>query len=148
MASTYQLLGKAERLELLAEQLYLALEGRFGGETKALFHRLAGEEAQHAARVRLLAARYRQDKRLVASLAADTRTLDALILEAEAAVAAAVAGAWDGDAGAAIEAAAGLERRFCTAHAQVLSEGGHPELRAFFDLLATQDKAHLELLGS
>jgi rubrerythrin len=146
MGSTYQLLDKAERLELLSEQLYLALAGRFGGETRELLKRLAAEEAQHAARVRLLASRYRQDKRLVASLAADTTLMDRLLVEAEEAIAAARAGAWDGDPQAALEAAAELERRFCQAHAQSLSQDAHPDLRAFFEQLAAQDKAHEALL--
>ena len=146
MASTYQLLEKAERLEGLAERLYLALAGRFGGDAKALFLRLAGEEAQHAARIRLLTARYRQDKRLVASLSADTTLLDRLLVEADEALAAVTAGAWDGDPQAALVSAAALERRFCQAHAQSLSQEAHPDLRAFFDQLAAQDRAHAELL--
>lgn len=146
MGSTYQLLEKAERLELLAQELYLTLAGRFGGETRELFKRLAGEEAQHAARVRLLSARYRQDKKLVASLAADSTLMDRLLVEAEEAVAAAAAGTWDGDPEAALQGAAELERRFCQAHAQSLSQDAHPHLRAFFEQLAAQDKAHEVLL--
>jgi rubrerythrin len=146
MASTYQLLEKAERLELLAERLYQALAGRFGGEARALFKRLAAEEAQHASRVRLLSARVRQDKKLVATLAVDTTLLDRLLLEAGEALAAVEAGAWDGDPAAALQAAAELEHRFCQAHAQALSRDAHPELRAFFEQLAAQDKAHEALL--
>jgi rubrerythrin len=146
MASTYQLLDKAERLELLAQQLYQALSGRFGGETREIFKRLADEEAQHAARVRLLTARYRRDRQLVASLVADTTLLDRLLVEAEETIAAVEAGAWDGDAQAALHRAAELERRFCQAHAQSLAKDGHPDLRAFFEQLAAQDKAHEALL--
>ena len=146
MASTYQLLEKAERLELLAERLYLALSGRFGGETREVFRRLADEEAQHAARVRLLTSRYRRDRKLVVSLAADTTLLDRLLVEAEETIAAVEAGAWDGDAQAALHRAAELERRFCQAHAQSLARDGHPDLRAFFEQLAAQDKAHEALL--
>lgn len=148
MATTYQLLEKAERLELLAEQLYLALAGRFGGEAKALFLRLAAEEAQHATRVRLLAARYRQDPRLLGALSSDTAPLDRLLVEAEEALAGARAGSWDGDPAAALHGAAELERRFCSAHAQSLSREAHPDLRAFFEQLAAQDQAHLDLLAA
>jgi rubrerythrin len=146
MGSTYQMLEKAERLELLARDLYVALAGRFGGETRELFKRLAAEEAQHAARVRLLVGRYRQDKKLVASLAPDTTLMDRLLVEAEEALAAALAGAWDGDPQAALRGAAELERRFCQAHAQSLTQDAHPDLRAFFEQLAAQDKAHEALL--
>ncbi len=147
MGSTYQLLEKAERLELLAERLYLALAGRFDGEAGELFRRLAAEEAQHATRVRLLAARYRLDKRLVAALSADTTLLDRLLVEAGEALAAVEAGAWDGDPKAALRAAAELEQRFGQAHAQALSQDAHPDLRAFFEQLAAQDLAHRDLLA-
>jgi rubrerythrin len=146
MTSTYQLLAKAERLELLAERLYEVLAGRFGGQAKELFQRLAREEAQHAARIRLLAARYRQDRKLVAGLSPDATLLDRLLLEAEEAVVAAGAGAWDGDPQAALHAAAELERHFSQAHAQALSQEAHPGMRAFFEQLAEQDRAHEELL--
>lgn len=146
MATNYQLLEKAERLELLAQLIYEALSGRFAGETREIFKRLAEEESQHAARVRLLAARYRQDRRLVATLMVDTPLLDRLLIEAEEALAAVNAGAWDGDARAALASAAELESRFCQAHAQSLSQGANGELRAFFEQLAAQDKAHAALL--
>jgi hypothetical protein len=42
--------------------------------------------------------------------------------------------------------AAELENRFCQAHAQSLSKGSLPELKAFFEQLAAQDKAHAALL--
>ena len=108
--------------------------------------RLAAEESQHASRVRLLGARYRQDRRLVASLPIDTPLLDRLLVEAGEALVAVRAGAWDGDARAAMASAAELETRFCQAHAQSLAQGALPELRAFFEQLASQDKAHAALL--
>jgi rubrerythrin len=147
MGSTYQLLEKAEQIELLAERLYRRLAERFAGDARATFQRLAEEEAQHAARIRLLAARYRHDKRLVRSLAADGALMDRLLVEGEEALAAVRAGAWDGDPAAALRRAAALERRFGLVHAQVLAQEGHPELRALFEQLAAQDRAHLALLG-
>jgi len=146
MSTNYQLLEKAERLELLSQLIYEALAGRFGGEAKEIFKRLADEESQHASRVRLLAARYRQDRKLVGSLTVDTALLDKLLVEAEEALAAVNSGAWDGDPKAAMAGAAELENRFCQAHAQSLANGSLPELRAFFEQLAAQDKAHAALL--
>lgn len=146
MADNHQLLEKAERLELLAQQIYEALAQRYGGETREIFQKLAAEESQHASRIRLLSARYRQDRRLVASLAVDTPLLDRLLIEAGEALVAVQAGAWDGDARAAMASAAELETRFCQAHAQSLAQGALPELRAFFEQLAAQDKAHAALL--
>ena len=146
MSSNYQLLEKAERLELLAQLIYEALADRFGGATRETFKRLASEESQHASRIRLLAARYGQDRSLVASLAVDTPLIDRLLVEAAEALAAVKSGSWDGDPQAALAGAAALENRFCQAHAQSLSKDAHPELRAFFEQLAAQDKAHAALL--
>jgi rubrerythrin len=146
MATTYQLLQKAERLELLAQQLYTVLASRFGGNAKAVFQRLAEEEAQHAARVKLLAARFRGNPKLAATLTADAGRLDVLIAEAGAAIAAASEGRWDGQPETALQRACDLEDRFAAAHAQVLAKDAQPELRAFFDQLAAQDRAHQALL--
>ena len=146
MASTYELLEKAERIELTAEQLYQALAGRFAGEARALFQRLAIEEAQHAARIRLLAVRYRHDKRLVASALGDLALLERLHGEAQQVLGEVLEGRWDGDPAAALRGAVALERRFCVVHAQVLAQDGHPELKGFFEQLSAQDEAHRALL--
>jgi len=147
MASTYQLLQQAEKLELLAAELYTALAGRYGGEPRDLFLRLAQEEGQHASRIRLLAARSRHDSRLVATMAAETHEIEALLAEAAGVLDAVRRGEWDQDAGAALARAAELETRFCKAHAQCLSRDAHPELLAFFQQLAAQDEAHRQLLA-
>jgi rubrerythrin len=147
MASTYQLLQKAEKIELLAAELYLALAARYGGEARALFQRLAQEEGQHATRIRLLAARYRHDTRLVATMSAEADELDGLLAEAGQALEAVQGGAWDGDQEAALARAAELEARFCLAHAHCLTRDAHPELLAFFQQLAAQDEAHRQLLA-
>jgi rubrerythrin len=147
MASTYQLLQKAEKLELLAAELYHALAERFGGEARSLFLRLAQEEGQHACRIRLLAARYRHDTKLVATMTAETHEIDALLADASQSLEAVRRGEWDGDQEAALVRAAELEARFCKAHAQSLTRDAHPELLAFFEQLAAQDEAHRQLLA-
>jgi rubrerythrin len=146
MASTYSLLERAERLERLSSEIYLALASRYRGEAGGLFERLAAEEAQHANRVRLLASRYRHDSRLVASVPGCLVELDALLAEAELVLRSVLEGAWDGDADAALVRAAELEARFSQAHASSLSRDAHPELLAFFRQLAEQDEAHRLLL--
>lgn len=145
--STYEFLEVAQEIEAAAERLYRVLAGRFGGEAKALFLRLAEEESQHAARIRLLSARYRHDKALAGSLTADWPLLEVLLAEALEAVGNAEGGAWDGAPEAALAGAVELEKRFCQVHAQVLAEGGHPELKAFFEQLAAQDQGHHALLA-
>jgi rubrerythrin len=147
MASAYQLLGRAEQLELLAAGLYQELASRYAStEAGALFGRLAQEELQHAARIRLLVGRYRQDSRLVGGFTITGEQLDELVEEAIDAVASVKAGRWDGDATKARRLAAELEDRFARGHAQALAGAGHPELTRFFEQLARQDEAHRKLL--
>jgi rubrerythrin len=148
MATTYQLLDKAERLELLAGQVYQELAARHQGQARALFERLSEEEKQHATRVRLLKARYLQDPRLLTVNTADSLLIDRLIQEAEAIAQEIRDGAWDGDVATVLRRAAELEDRFSVAHANVLSQDGIPGLRAFFDQLAAQDRGHRELLNA
>jgi rubrerythrin len=146
MASTFNLLQRAEKLELVAADLYLALSERYPGEAGALFARLAREEGQHAARIRLLAARYQHDSRLIATHRVDMQEIEALVVEAGASLAAILRGEWDGDRDGTIRRVADMEARFCKAHAHALPRDAHPELLAFFEQLSTQDEAHRLLL--
>jgi rubrerythrin len=148
MAGTYELLRLAERIELLSAELYGLLAERFrgDGEASALFLRLETEEAQHASRVRLLAARYRHDTSLLARAVGDAAYLEALVREASELVAEVRAGGWGTDLAEVKRRVVEVELRFCHAHAQFLSEDGHPMLREFFARLAEQDEAHTRLL--
>jgi rubrerythrin len=149
MATTYRVFELAEGLELLAASIYRAAAEAFAWdvEARALFARLAEEEDQHASRVRLLAARYRTDPRLVPAGVADLAELEGLRAEGEAILAAVRAGEWGRDLGRAREKLAALEWRFQKAHAQALARQSNPVLREFFDQLAAQDEAHWKLLG-
>lgn len=149
MAGTYDLLRLAGRIEALSAELYGLLAERFRGDPEAsgLFLRLECEEAQHASRIRLLAARYRHDGKLLGSVGADGALLEGLVRRAEELVGEVRAGGFGDDLAAVKRRLAETEHLFCQAHAQFLSDGGHPELRAFFAQLAEQDEAHAQLLG-
>lgn len=137
----------AERIEVVAAEIYAALAARFAAdpEARALFARLEQEELQHAARVRLLASRYRSDRTLIAGFDG-AAALDGCLREAEQALRDARDGAWGGDLRAVKRRVAELEERLGTAHAHVVARDGHPGLRAFFEQLALQDDGHLDLL--
>ena len=149
-STTYQLFERAEQLELVAARIYEELAVRFSSNAGAhdLFKRLAAEELQHASRVRLLAARYRQDSRLLGAISSSAEVLQELVEAASAALAAVQAGAWDGDAERALGRASELELRFAEGHAQALIREANPDVRRFFEQLAAQDRAHLALLSS
>jgi hypothetical protein len=112
---------------------------------KDLFARLEEEEAQHEARVRLLAARYRHDSRLV-SLPPSPAALDVILEDAEEVLRAIREGRFaQGFEEVRVNLAA-LEERFALAHAEIIAGEGHPDLRDFFRKLAAQDRGHRDLL--
>jgi rubrerythrin len=150
MGSTFQLFEKAEQLELVCASIYRALAEQFRADPGArdLFQRLEAEERQHAVRVRLLAARYQHDSKLLEAAAVAAHHLEELLAEAQAVLSQVAAGAW----GASLEVVKGeladLEDRFSAAHAHVIALSANPTLRTFFEQLARQDRAHVELLRS
>lgn len=149
MATTYQVFEAAERVEQLSAAIYAALAHRFAGDldAHALFTRLQQEEIQHASRIRLLAARYRHDTRILDRVTGTIRELDGLAAECRAVLSAIAEGTWARDLAEAKGALASLEDRFRHAHAQLIAREGHPELRRFFEQLAEQDEAHERLLA-
>jgi rubrerythrin len=146
LATTYQIFERAERIEALAAAGYRLLAERFP-DGRALFLQLEEEELQHAARVRLLAARYRHDSRLVARAPSEVAELDLILADAEAALASIRGGAFARTLEEACVNLAGLEERLSRAHAELIAREGHPALRAFFVQLAEQDRGHQALLA-
>jgi rubrerythrin len=147
VGSTYDLFKRAERVEQLAAEIYAALAVRFRDDAGAhlLFRRLAAEEEQHAARVRLLAGTYRSDPRLRVN---GVEILDACVASGEAVLAAIRAGEWGDDVAGVKSRLAELEVSCSHAHAEILAANGGSALADFFRQLAEQDEAHVELLAS
>ncbi len=148
MATTYDLFDVAERVEVVAAEIYGELATRHGDdpEARALFARLHDEELQHAARVRLLAGRYRQDPRVLERAASDPEELRRVVADAEATLAEIRAGWWGDSVADAKGRLAEMEDRLARAHADRLAREAHPALREFFEQLAAQDRGHRELL--
>jgi rubrerythrin len=153
MGTTYRLFDVAERIELVAEEIYDLLALRFDGVPSArdLFRRLAREESQHAARIRLLAARYRTDPRLfdgAHALRPGALDAEALLRDAAETRRQIAAGAWDGSLDAVREQLAAFEASSAALHAELLAAGAHPDVRGFFEQLALQDREHERLLAA
>jgi len=148
MASNYHLFESAERIETLSGSIYglLSMQFRDDSDAKALFLRLAAEEEQHASRVRLLAAHYRNDPRILGSAALGAPGLDACLAECEQALAEIEAGDWGLDLAEVRHRLAALEERLARAHADLLLGEQNPALREFFAQLAEQDVGHARLL--
>jgi rubrerythrin len=145
--TTWQLLDRAERVEVLSARMYGALARRFGGdpEVRGLFVRLEAEEQQHASRVRLLAAHHRNDPKL--PVVAGAAELDACIADATRALEDIEAGRWPQDLAEVKRRLRALEDRLARAHAHLLAKDTPPALRSFFTALAAQDEAHARLLA-
>lgn len=145
--TTFDVFRCAEQIELIAAEIYAVFARQFAqdGEVRGLFKRLEAEEVQHAARVRLLASRYRGDSKILERVSGAT-ALEGCRRRAEEALAAATGGAWGADLAAIKARLAALEADLARAHAQVIAADGHPALRDFFNQLALQDEAHLRLL--
>ncbi|HEY3447898.1 MAG TPA: ferritin family protein [Myxococcales bacterium] len=140
------LLAKAERVEALSATLYRRLaEGLASGSgARVTFARLAAEEEEHAARIRLLKTRI-EARPWNPELTLDLAGAEAMVADAEALLGLVEA---EGPP-ASVEGAARLmiesERRLSAVHAHELV-AGDPELESFFAELAMQDQVHLEIL--
>ena len=147
LTTTYEIFEKAERIEVLSAEAYASLAVLFESDPAArkLFLRLEEEELQHASRVRLLAARYRAESRLLGPSAAPEE-LDALLREVEALVRSIRDGSFARSVEEACAKLAAFEESASRAHAEAIARSGHPELQRFFQALASQDRAHQELL--
>jgi len=148
MASAFEIFSRAERVERASSELYALVAECFPwpAEDGALLRRLAEEEVQHAARIRLLAARYRSDARAFAvetdALAGLERTEQALgALRSEIS-----AGRWASDLPGLKDRLANLEEGSHGSHADLLARASDPAVGAFFRALASQDRAHVAML--
>ncbi|HET7755181.1 MAG TPA: ferritin family protein [Anaeromyxobacteraceae bacterium] len=150
--SVHALFAASERVELLAAEMYRLLAERFASRepVRALFRKLHEEEIQHASRVRLLAAQYRNDSGLFRDAALFDGAPDPreLVVEIEAMVRAIEGGAWGTDLGQIRARVVEMEKRCVTLHAQFLVAGAPEAISSFFRELARQDEAHERLLAN
>jgi hypothetical protein len=147
LRTTFDLFQCAERIETLAAAVYGALAGQFRGdrEAQALFRALEAEELQHASRVRLLAASYRNDSKVVDRVNG-AEELDGCLAAAERALAEVRGGGWGPGLADVLSRVSRLEVRLASAHANLLARNGNGALREFLEQLARMDAAHLHLL--
>jgi hypothetical protein len=147
LGSTFDVFRRAERVETLAAAVYAAVAVRFRGDANAyaLFRRLESEELQHATRIRLLAATYRNDPKLIAKVHG-AEALDGCLAHVQEALAEVEAGKWGPGLRDVLSRLSALEDRLQRAHAHLLALNAHTGLRDFFEQLAHMDDAHVQLL--
>jgi hypothetical protein len=138
----------AERVEMLAQELYAGLADAFAARPplRDLFRRLAAEEAQHALRIRLLE-RHRGKApwapEVVGAICAD---LDGMTAEITAMKADLGRPGEPPPADEVLRRVAAMERRFGRLHAEELARSAEPEVRVLFESLARQDATHQALI--
>ena len=140
-----QTLEKAERLELLAAELYGLAASRFSAdcEAKELLERLQEEEIQHAYRVRMLRSQCIKDAKLAAGLGLDDSRIELLLERGADARKQIVAAKTLAEV---LDLLLELEETFAVAHAEAVTVGADPQLHHFFESLAHQDTQHRLLL--
>jgi hypothetical protein len=147
LPSTFDVFRRAERVEILAAEVYAAAARQFRADANAhaLFRRLESEELQHASRIRLLAATYRNDPKLIPTVNG-AQALDTCLAAAREALAELEAGRWGPHLAGVLERLADLEDELQRAHAHLLALNAHTGLRDFFEQLAHMDDGHVQLL--
>jgi len=148
MASAFEIFSRAEQFERAAGELYGLISRSYPWDEgdRAIFDQLAQEEMQHAARVRLLAAHYRNDAALFKLDRAALASIERAGRGLEDVRAAVSAGRWQDDLPGLKAHLADLEERSHATHAELLAEGSDAGVRAFFLELASQDRTHRDLL--
>ena len=146
--TTAQCIRAAERVEMLAAELYESLAVAFAQAPwlRQLFEDLAGEERQHAMRIRLLERHQGASGWLPGAMEPICRDLDAMAEELESARALfRLPGALRSPT-AVLERVGAIERRFGTLHAEELARDASPEVARLFLSLASQDERHRKML--
>lgn len=146
--TTAQCIRAAERVEMLAAELYESLAVSFAEAPwlRELFAGLAAEERQHAMRIRLLERHQGVNAWLPEALGPICRDLDAMAEELESTRARLrLPGALRSPT-VVLERVCDIERRFGTLHAEELCRSASPEVVRLFRSLALQDERHRRLL--
>jgi rubrerythrin len=148
MSTAYDIFARAERVELAAAALYRRVAGMlpWSGADRELLLRLEEEEFQHAARIRLLAAQYRNDPRLFQISSAVLERFDEVDAAGRELLREIEDGRWTQDLQGLKARIAEMEERCGATHAEALADSADERIGRFFRLLAKQDREHRAML--
>ena len=141
--TAYEYFRRAEAVEATSAEIYECLARRFvgNGGAAATFRELAQEERQHASRIRLMGRRHAAARQLFEGMPRLEEELAEMEALAQRALDEVRLDVWGQDLAAVHARLAALEDRLTT-HAEYMARGTDPDLRAFFEALAEQDRAH------
>jgi rubrerythrin len=148
MTTAYDIFARAERVELAAAALYRRVAAMlpWSGADRELLLRLEEEEFQHAARIRLLAAQYRNDPRLFQISSALLQRFDEVDAAGRELLQEIEGGRWIDDLQGLKIRIAQMEEQSGASHAEALAESADERIAQFFRLLARQDHEHRAML--
>lgn len=135
---------KAQEVENIAGDLYLALAACSAPDDAAVFRRLEQEEREHAKRLQMLGSMYLKDPRAFRDVRLEIQTFDAIVAELSAFQTDVRRGAFE--VREAMTRLVDFEERFAVAHAEVVARNADPGVKALFTMLASQDWEHANLL--
>lgn len=140
--------AKAERIELLAAELYDNLAARHaqGSKARGVFTRLADEERQHALRIGMLAAQFRRSPGSFSELKLDSAELQSIAADMSNLLAKLRRAGGEASYESALQFAIAVEKRLASVHAERLVAPSNPELARVFEQLARGDREHLATL--
>jgi rubrerythrin len=143
-----QCFRSAERMEMLAQELYASLAEAFAAQPalRDLFRRLSAEEAQHALRIRLLEKHRGKAPWAPEMVGAIRDDLQGMTAEITAMKADFGGAGGPPPADEVLRRVAAMERDFGRLHAEDLARSAEPEVRALFESLALQDATHHALI--
>jgi hypothetical protein len=144
--TNYDYFTRAEQIELICADIYARLATDFEDtpEVSATFRKLAQEEQQHAARIRLMQNQYRASPGLFTRMERLEAELSALEREAARLRDEVMRGAWGNDIATVHQRLVEMEDRLHL-HAETMARSADPRVRDFFEALARQDEAHRQL---
>jgi rubrerythrin len=148
MATSFDCFFAAEQVEDLASRIYRFVARQLAAQPEAerLFSRLADEEVQHGLRVRMLRTQYATDARRLKNVVLDYAAIEGARREGEMLLHLLTSSREPLTFAEARRLAIELEETFALVHAQQMAQCADPDLKAFFEALARQDREHVALL--
>jgi rubrerythrin len=146
MESLYLLFEKAEQIEQVMSDIYLLLaEGASDPRDAKILRQLHEEELQHAARIRMFASAYLNDRRNMQEVAARGADLSQLLADAKGTLESMKAAPPSIEE--AFRLATAMEQRLAGVHIGALVTGMPAGFVALFASLEKQDRAHAGMLA-
>jgi rubrerythrin len=133
-------------VEEIAGEIYRLLAEASAADTEqtAFFRRLEREEREHGKRLQLLGSMLLKDPKAFRGARLEIPGIESIVFELQTFKEAVQRGVID--VPGAVTRLVEVEERFAVTHAEVVARNADPGVKALFTMLASQDRAHAQLL--